>query len=79
MDAAVSHSLSTATFDSDLSAIAASMKSNDAVFFHAGDGDYSGKGFLVVDFNGEAGYQAGQDLVIQIDAQSFGLSDFTNS
>ncbi|HEY1707083.1 MAG TPA: bluetail domain-containing putative surface protein [Rhizomicrobium sp.] len=55
------------------------MKSNDAVFFHAGDGDYSGKGFLVVDFNGEAGYQAGQDLVIQIDAQSFGLSDFTNS
>lgn len=66
IDAAVSHSLSTATFDSDMAIIAANLGAHDAIAFQPSGGDYGTHGFIVVDFNGVAGYQAGQDLVIEL-------------
>jgi Ca2+-binding RTX toxin-like protein len=69
VDAAVtSGTLSVASFDSDLAndVGAAQLRVHQAVLFTASSGDLSGHTFLIVDANGVAGYQAGQDLVIDI-------------
>lgn len=60
--------LSQASFDADLAAAmgAAQLGARNAALFTAGAGDLAGKTFLVVDGNGQAGYQAGQDFVFLI-------------
>lgn len=59
--------LSLATFDTDLSAaLNAFLGKGEAALFTAGSGDMAGRAFLVVDANGQAGYQAGQDFVIEL-------------
>ncbi len=70
VDAAVSHgALSLASFNGDLATAlgAAQLTGNHAVVFTPDSGDLAGDTFLVVDVNGTAGYQAGQDLVIELD------------
>jgi hypothetical protein len=58
--------LSTATFDTDMgAAMAGVLNPNGAVLFTASSGDLAGHLFLAVDQNGVAGYQAGQDFVIE--------------
>jgi hypothetical protein len=61
-------SLSTATFDSDLAADlgSAQLAANDAVLFTPNAGGLSGQEFLIVDVNGQAGYQPSEDLVIHL-------------
>jgi hypothetical protein len=69
LDKAVTHgSLSTASFDADLSAAlgASALGAGHAVLFTADKGELSGQTFLVVDANGQAGYQAGEDYVIHL-------------
>jgi hypothetical protein len=60
--------LSAATFDTDLAAGvgAAQLGIHHAVLFSASSGDLHGHTFLVIDANGQAGYQAGEDLVIDV-------------
>uniref|UniRef100_UPI000AC37846 beta strand repeat-containing protein n=1 Tax=Sphingomonas sp. CCH10-B3 TaxID=1768757 RepID=UPI000AC37846 len=60
--------LSTASFDANLTSVigAGQLAANHAVLFQADGGDLAGQTFLVVDANGVAGYQAGQDYVIQL-------------
>jgi Ca2+-binding RTX toxin-like protein len=60
--------LSGAHFDSDLAAAVngSDLAANDAVLFTPDTGNLHGHTFLVVDENGIAGYQAGQDLVIDL-------------
>jgi hypothetical protein len=67
-DAAVtSGSLSTATFNNDLTtALAGHLTPDHAILFTATAGTLSGDTFLVIDGNGTAGYQAGADLVIRL-------------
>jgi Ca2+-binding RTX toxin-like protein len=70
VDAALSHgALSLGTFDTDLANAlnAAHLKAGHAVLFTPDSGGLSGKTFLVVDTNGVAGYQASQDLVIELE------------
>jgi len=64
-----SGSLSSASFDTDLAAAvgAGQLASHHAVLFNVSAGSLAGDTFLVVDANGIPGYQAGQDLVIQLD------------
>jgi Ca2+-binding RTX toxin-like protein len=58
--------LSSASLDSDLAnAMASVLGSGEAVFFAVTGGDLAGHLFLVVDQNGTAGYQAGEDFVIE--------------
>jgi hypothetical protein len=59
-------SLSTATFDSDLAKALGGLGAGQAAFFTPDKGELSGKSFLVVDGNGKAGYQAGEDYVFLI-------------
>ncbi|HEY0111669.1 MAG TPA: bluetail domain-containing putative surface protein, partial [Allosphingosinicella sp.] len=60
-------SLSTASFDSDLeAAMNGTLDASEAVLFTANSGDLAGRLFLVVDENGTAGYQAGEDYVIEL-------------
>ena len=64
--------LNAATFDSDLAAAitGAKLGAHDAVLFDPNRGDLHNHIYLIVDMNGVAGYQAGQDLVIDVtDAQ----------
>jgi hypothetical protein len=65
---AASGTLSTLSFDSDLAAGVSGLMTDakDAVWFTATAGDLSGKAFLVVDANGIAGYQAGEDYVFEM-------------
>ena len=60
--------LSGTHFDSDLATDvgAAQLAAHHAVLFTADSGNLAGHTFLVVDVNGTAGYQAGQDLVIDV-------------
>ena len=62
--------LSTGQFDANLAAAvdAAHLGAGDAVLFTPDAGTLAGHTFLVVDLNGTAGYQAGQDLVIQLES-----------
>jgi Ca2+-binding RTX toxin-like protein len=61
--------LSTASFDTDLAHAlgGTALAAGNAVFFTADHGDLAGQVFLVVDANGEAGYQAGQDYVFHLE------------
>jgi len=56
--------LSSATFDSDLAAALGALGASQAVWFAPDTGDLAGQVFLVVDGNGQAGYQSGEDFVI---------------
>ena len=83
IDSAVSGgALTSGQFDSDLAAAIGSgqLQSDHAVLFTPDSGDYVGETFLIVDANGIAGYQAGQDLVIAFDHTAhldhFNLSNF---
>ncbi|HEX3810772.1 MAG TPA: calcium-binding protein [Rhizomicrobium sp.] len=60
--------LSVATFNADLRAAikAGDLAANDAVLFKPDSGDYAGDTFLIVDANGQAGYQNNADLVIEL-------------
>ena len=61
-----SGTLNSATFDADLAAeMSQILGAGDAVLFSASGGDLLGHLFLVVDQNGVAGYQAGEDFVIE--------------
>ncbi len=57
-----------ATFDSDLAAAitGAQLGAHDAVLFDPNHGDLHHHIYLIVDMNGVAGYQAGQDLVLDV-------------
>jgi hypothetical protein len=71
MDAAVTKgALSLGSFDADLAAAlgAAALEAGHALFFTPDSGQLAGQTFLVVDANGEAGYQAGADYVIHFGA-----------
>jgi len=71
IDAAITTgTLSTGHFDTNLAAAidAAHLAAGDAVLFTPDAGTLAGHTFLVVDMNGTAGYQAGQDLVIQLES-----------
>jgi Ca2+-binding RTX toxin-like protein len=64
--------LSAATFDSDLTTAigAGQLAAGHAVLFTASSGSYAHDTFLIVDANGVAGYQAGQDYVFLLDHPS---------
>jgi hypothetical protein len=65
--AITSGTLSTATFDSDLTAaLAAHLPAHSAELFTPNAGTLAGHTFLVLDCNGTAGYQAGHDMVWDI-------------
>jgi Ca2+-binding RTX toxin-like protein len=56
-----------ASFDADLAAaMAGTLDAMEAVLFTADQGDMAGRLFLIVDQNGTAGYQAGEDFVIEL-------------
>lgn len=59
-------SLSLHTFDDDLGAALAGLGANQARWFAPDAGGLAGTIFLVVDANGVAGYQAGEDYVFAI-------------
>ncbi|MEJ1970005.1 MAG: bluetail domain-containing putative surface protein [Rhizomicrobium sp.] len=61
--------LSAASFDTDLAAAvdATKLAAHHAVLFTPNAGGDAGSTFLVVDANGVAGYQAGQDFVFEVD------------
>ncbi len=58
----------TGDFDADLTAAigAGQLGVGEAALFRPDAGVYAGNSFLIVDANGVAGYQAGQDYVIQL-------------
>jgi len=58
--------LSTATFNADLSAALGSLGASQAAWFAPDQGELAGQIFLVVDGNGKAGYQAGEDYVFAV-------------
>jgi Tol biopolymer transport system component len=64
--APASGNLSNASFDSDLSTAFAGLTGHQAGIFTATGGDMSGRTFLVIDADGNAGYQAGSDYLIEI-------------
>jgi hypothetical protein len=73
--------LSNSHFNADLSAIADSnhLGAHDAVVVTASAGTHAGDTYLVVDMNGHAGYQAGHDLVVELnDATHLGALATTN-
>jgi Ca2+-binding RTX toxin-like protein len=79
LDAKVTHgALSSTSFDADLAAAidASHLHANDAVLFEPNAGTLSGETFLVVDDNGHAGYQAGEDFVIHL-ADPLHMSNFS--
>lgn len=59
-------SLSEASFDADLGAALGGLGAGRAIFFRPDSGDLAGVIFLVVDANGEEGYQAGEDFVFAL-------------
>lgn len=71
MDAAVTHgALSQGSFDTDLAAALGPnvLEAGHAVFFTPDSGSLAGQHFLIVDANGQPGYQPGADYVIHINA-----------
>jgi RTX calcium-binding nonapeptide repeat (4 copies) len=74
--ASVAHgALSLASFNADLAAALGGLGASQAGFFAPDAGDFAGKIFLVVDANGVAGYQAGEDYVFAVTGAS--LADLT--
>lgn len=61
-------SLSTASFDADLSAALSGLGAGRAVVYAPDAGDLAGTIFLIVDANNVAGYQAGEDYVFALPA-----------
>jgi Ca2+-binding RTX toxin-like protein len=63
-----SGALSTASFDANMAAALGSgqLAAGHAVLFTPTTGDLAGDTFLVIDANGTAGYQAGEDYVVQL-------------
>ncbi|HTQ15109.1 MAG TPA: calcium-binding protein [Rhizomicrobium sp.] len=63
-----SGTLSQATFDSDLAAAVNStfLQPHQCALFTPDSGDLSGETFLVIDENGDPGYQSGGDLVFHL-------------
>lgn len=59
--------LSTASFNDDLSAVLGGLAPSQAVWFAPDSGDLAGQIFLIVDGNGQAGYQEGEDFVIAVE------------
>ncbi len=59
--------LNIATFDADLTNAMRGLGGNEAALFDVTEGDFTGRTFLIVDGNGTAGYQAGQDFVFLLD------------
>ena len=59
-------SLSEASFDADLGAALGGLGAGRAIFFRPDGGDLAGVIFLIVDANGEEGYQAGEDFVFAL-------------
>ena len=59
-----------ASFDADLTSALtpAKLGSHHAMLFNPNAGGLAGQTYLVVDINGVAGYQAGHDLVLHLDA-----------
>jgi Ca2+-binding RTX toxin-like protein len=58
-------------FDTELAAaLSGNLGADHAILFTASSGNLSGQTFLVVDLNGSAGYQAGADLVIHMNADT---------
>ncbi|HEV2815632.1 MAG TPA: calcium-binding protein [Allosphingosinicella sp.] len=70
-----SGSLSTASFDADLGTALAGLGAAQAAWFAPDAGDLAGTVFLIVDANGIAGYQPGQDYVFAIGGSP--LADLT--
>ena len=70
-------SLSSGSFDSDLTAALAGLGANHAVTFTADQGDLAGHIFLVADTNGISGYQAGQDAVFELVSPAQPITDPT--
>ncbi|MDB5674644.1 MAG: hypothetical protein JWM65_1626, partial [Sphingomonas bacterium] len=68
IDAAIDHGTLNAgsSFDADLTAALAGLNAGHAVQFTADSGTLAGHIFEVIDTNGVAGYQAGQDMVIEL-------------
>ena len=68
IDAAIVSGRLGGNFDGNLAAVADASRlfAYDAVLFTPDKGSYAGHTFLIVDANGTAGYQAGQDLVIDL-------------
>ena len=64
--ASSSGALSTNMFDVQLGAAFAGLASHQAGLFTATSGDLAGHTFLVIDADGNAGYQAGSDYVIEM-------------
>ena len=62
---------------------ASQLQAGGAVLFTPSSGGYSGDTFLIIDENGVAGYQAGQDLVIElshgVSLSSLSVSNFETS
>ena len=84
VDTALTHGqLRSTHFDADLAGAVAPgrLGAYHAVLFTADSGDLSGTTLLIVDTNGKAGYQAGSDLVIELQAavhlSGLGAEDFT--
>jgi Ca2+-binding RTX toxin-like protein len=67
--------LSTASFGQDMAAVLGGLGGGQAVLFAPDSGDLAGKLFLIVDGNGTAGYQEGEDYVFAIGGAS--LADLT--
>lgn len=67
-------SLSGSSFEADIAkAVGDSLAAGHALFFTPDSGDYAGEAFLVLDTNGKAGFQAGEDEVFHLLAQSLSL------
>jgi hypothetical protein len=63
-----SGALNSGNFDNNLEAAvnASNLDANHAVIFNPSSGDLLSHSFLIVDANGEAGYQAGEDYVFDL-------------
>jgi hypothetical protein len=59
-------SLSTSHFDTNLATDLSTLAAHHAVLFTPNAGTLVGHTYLIVDANGTVGYQAGQDLVIDV-------------
>jgi uncharacterized protein (TIGR01370 family) len=67
IDAKIAHGkLTAAHFVHDLMTATASLGAHHALLFTPDSGAHAGENFLIVDANGEAGYQSGQDLVLRL-------------
>jgi Ca2+-binding RTX toxin-like protein len=71
--------LDAATFDANLaSAMNGHLLANHAILFAPTSGSFAGQTFMVIDQNGQAGYQSGGDLVIDLTSQHH-LSNLTTA